>query len=130
MLPLQGLLFSFPPTQSLIFSFLFIQANFITLLGDHWQGKCKSLNTIVLPYMALILFKCILGEKSIFFRTIYFNYYHRWKQANKYGWCSRRGEISFFKFSFEWQGTCSYFCGGHTFLVKNKFNEIFHPGNP
>ncbi|XP_036160955.1 integrator complex subunit 6-like isoform X20 [Myotis myotis] len=55
------------------------QANFITVLGDHWQGKCKSLNTILLLHMALILFKCILGEKSIFFRTIYFNYHHRWK---------------------------------------------------
>ncbi|XP_036299372.1 integrator complex subunit 6-like isoform X13 [Pipistrellus kuhlii] len=55
------------------------QANVITVLGDHWQGKCKSLNTIVLLHMALIFFKCILGEKSIFFRTIYFNYHHRWK---------------------------------------------------
>ena len=53
---------------------------------------------------------------------IYFNYHHRWKQVNKYCWCSRRGEISLFKISFKWQRTWSYFCGRHTFPVKNKFD--------
>ena len=105
------------PLQSLIFSFLFIQANFITHLRDHRQDKCKNWNTVVLLYIALILFKCILGTKSIFFRTIYFNYHHRWKQVNKYFWCSRRGEISFFlKISFKWQRTCSYFCTWEAYI--------------
>lgn len=68
--------------------------------------------------MDLILLKCILGEKSIFFRTIYFNYHHRWKQVNKYGWCARRGEISFFKFCLNGREHAAISVGGINFHLR------------
>lgn len=82
--------------------------------------------------MALILFKCILGEKSIFFRTIYFNYHHRWKQVNEYCWCSRRGEISFFFFEFRLNGRehGAISVAGPRCQLKNKFDQTFHLHEP
>ncbi|KAM7045939.1 integrator complex subunit 6-like isoform 14-T20 [Molossus nigricans] len=81
-----------------------LQASGLTTLGQALRSSFDllNLNRLISGIDNYGQVKIFLREKSIFFRTIYFNYHHRWEQVNKYGWCSRRASSSF-EFSSTWE---------------------------
>ncbi|XP_043751849.1 integrator complex subunit 6-like isoform X7 [Cervus elaphus] len=74
-----------------------LQASGLTTLGQALRSSFDllNLNRLISGIDNYGQVKNSLRTKSIFFRTIYFNYHHRWKQVNKYFWCSRRASSAF-----------------------------------
>ncbi|XP_070640609.1 integrator complex subunit 6-like isoform X7 [Bos indicus] len=81
-----------------------LQASGLTTLGQALRSSFDllNLNRLISGIDNYGQVKNSLRTKSIFFRTIYFNYHHRWKQVNKYFWRSRRAS-SAFEFSSAWK---------------------------